>query len=84
MKILLSHWSSDLGLLRDNHLSGFFKRRAAFVKVTDEEISKFNENTVLESKKRSKNGVKLLRDKKYVEERRLTLFCVKIVLYGLP
>jgi hypothetical protein len=32
-------WSSDLGLLRDNHLSVFFKMAAScFVKMTDGEI----------------------------------------------
>jgi hypothetical protein len=47
-----SDWSSDLGLLRDNHLSGFFKMVASrFVKLTDEEISNFKENAVPKSTK---------------------------------
>ena len=49
---MAADWSSDLGLLRDNHLSGFFKMVASrFVKLTDEEISNFKENAVPKSMK---------------------------------
>jgi GTP:adenosylcobinamide-phosphate guanylyltransferase len=59
-------WSSDLVLLRDNHLSGFSKMAAScFVKVTDEEISNFKENAVPKSTKEAiKCGLKLFRGRK--------------------
>ena len=53
---MASDWSSDLGLLRDDHLSGFFKMvTSRFVKLTDEEISYFKENAVHKSTKKRQN-----------------------------
>ena len=65
IKILASDWSSDLGLLGDNNLNGFSKwRRITSVKVTDEEISNFNQNTIPKSSKRVKKiGLKFFRRK---------------------
>jgi hypothetical protein len=43
---VIADWSSDLGLLRDNHLSGFFQNGGESFELTNEEISNFKENAV--------------------------------------
>ena len=80
---MAANWSSDLGLLRDNHLSGFFKMAAScFVKVTDGEISNFKENAVPKStKEATKFGLNYLEVGNYVAEICLTLFPHKTSLY---
>jgi hypothetical protein len=68
-------WSSDLGLLCDNHLSGFFQNggESFCPKLTDEEISNFKENAVPKSTKEAKKfGLKLFRGRK--------LRCCRILL----
>ena len=58
LAICASGCPSDLALLPDNQLSGLSKwRRVVFVKVTDEEISNFNEKAVPKTTNRARNRV---------------------------
>ena len=57
--ILATDWSSDLELLRDNRLCGFFKMAACrFWQVTDDEISHFKKNAVPKTMEEAKKSLK--------------------------